>query len=214
MSHPAYRLTETMPSGAEPLTLEEIKTFLRIDHSHEDAFVMGLISVARQLCENITGRSLITRHYSLFLDQWPQEHSSIWWDGMIEGAYGAGESAAVAVPKPPLLSIVQIKVYAADNTYAVFPSTNYYVDTVGCPGRIVLNHGASAPMPGRIANGIEIQFTAGYGATPHSVPVLLRQGMKQIVAHLYERRGDHPDQALASSGAGPIFQSYRVASLI
>ena len=76
------------------------------------------------------------------------------------------------------------------------------------PGRVVLTEGAVPPLPGRVANGIEIQYTAGYGATEDNVPVLLRQGMLQVIAHLYEHRGDSPDQALLASGAAvAIFRS-------
>ena len=213
MLHLIHRLTETVSPAIEPLTLAEIKTFLRIDHNDDDAFVTDLILAARQLCESVTGRSLITRSYSLYLDFWPDAPLTEWWDGVREGADVVGKIRALSLPKPPLLSITQIKVYAADDTSADFPSASYYVDTVGIPGRIVLTHGSSSPVPGRAANGIEIQFTAGYGTTAQSVPALLRQGMKQVIAHLYEHRGDSADQALLASGASVIFQSYRIMSL-
>ena len=213
MSQSLYRLTETTPPGAEPLTLDEVKTFLRIDHDNDDAFVSGLIAVARQFCENITGRSLITRSYSLYLDAWPSTASSGWWDGVREGADIASSTAALPLPKPPLLSVTQVNVYAADNTSSIFAASNYFVDTAGVPGRLVLTQGAVPPTPGRVANGIEIQLKAGYGATPQSVPALLRQGMKKMIAHLYEHRGDSADQALLASGAAAIFQTHRVMSL-
>ncbi len=195
MPHPMYRLTETTPPAAEPLTLDETKTFLRVDHDNDDSQITGLIAAARQFCESLTGRSLITRSYSLFLDSWPDN------------------GAALALPQPPLLTVTQINVYAADNSSAVFSAANYFADTAGAPGRLVLAEGASPPLPGRIASGIEIRFTAGYGAAASSVPVLLRQGMKQMIAHLYAHRGDSPDQALLASGAAALFQPYRVVSL-
>lgn len=214
MSNSPYRLSETTPPGAEPLTLDEVKTFLRLDHSHDDAFVTGLIGVARQFCESKTGRSLVTRSYSLYLDRWPCTSGSAWWDGVREGASVAGEAEILPLPRPPLVSVMQVNVYAADHTSTVFPAANYYVDKAGCPGRIVLMQGVLPPVPGRVANGIEIQFKAGYGTTPQTIPVLLRQGMKQLIAHLYEHRGDSPEQALAVSGADSIFQSYRPVSLV
>ncbi|MBI3440665.1 MAG: phage head-tail connector protein [Proteobacteria bacterium] len=221
MSQPIYRLVETTPPATEPLTLSEMKLFLRVDHGNDDTLVTGLISTARQLCENATGRSLITRSYSLYLDEWPRQSrmspSSLfrtgWWDGMREGADIFLNSGFLTLPQPPLLSVTRINVYAADNSAAEFASSNYFVDTAGVPGRIVLTLGAAAPVPGRAANGIEIQFTAGYGAAATDVPALLRQGMRQMIAHLYEHRGDSPDQALLASGSAAIFQSYRVMNL-
>lgn len=213
---PLYRLVETTPPAIEPLALDEVKAFLRVDQTADDNLISALITAARQFCEANTGRSLITRSYSLFLDRWPGagfarrlfvpevEHARI---------PREVELCAINLPHPPLLSVAQINIYAADNTSAVFDASNYYVDMAGVPGRIVLTQGAVPPLPGRIANGIEIQFTAGYGTTENSVPTLLRQGMLQVIAHLYEHRGDNPDQALLASGAAAIFQPYRLVNL-
>jgi len=213
MSHPIYRLTETTPPAVEPLDLAETKTFLRIDHSNDDTLVTGLIYAARQFCESVTGRSLITRSYSLYLDYWPGTTSLGWWDGVQEGADILFNNSALNLPKPPLISVTSVKVYSVSGVATDFSSANYFVDTVGIPGRIVLTEGALPPIPGRIANGIEVNFTAGYGTTAASVPIVLRQGMKQIVAHLYEHRGDSPDQALLASGAALLFQPYRALGL-
>lgn len=37
------------------------------------------------------------------------------------------------------------------------------------------------PLPGRTLNGIEIEFTAGFGEAPEDVPANLREGMKEIL---------------------------------
>lgn len=217
MHHPIYRLVETSPPAIEPLTLDETKIFLRVDQTNDDALITTLITAARMFCEANTGRSLITRSYSLFLDRWPgarSPHSFI--PGMEDQQYRipvALEMCTVALPYPPLLSVVQINIYAADNSVTVFDSGSYFVDTAGVPGRLVLTSGTVPPLPGRIANGIEIQFTAGYGSSEDDVPILLRQGMLQVIAHLYEHRGDSPDQALLASGAAAIFQPYRLMGL-
>jgi len=212
MPHIPYSLVETAPPGAEPLTLDETKTFLRVDHDNDDAQISALIAAARQMCENLTGRSLITRSYSLYLDCWPGGNL-IWWDGIREGADISPRSALLNLPKPPLVSVTGINVYAADNTATAFPAADYYVDTAGLPGRIVLKPDVSPPVPGRPANGIEIQFRAGYGATPQSIPAALRQAMKQLVAYLYEHRGDGPDQALLASGAAHLLHPFKLVSL-
>lgn len=213
MPHPTYRLVETTPPAAEPLGLSETKAYLRIDHSNDDDLVTGMISAARQICENTTGKSLITRSYSLYLDHWPGTTSLGWWDGIQEGADILLQDTALKLPKPPLLSVVRINVYEANNSSTEFSPSHYFVDTTGHPGRIVLTAGAIPPIPGRTANGIEVQFTAGYGAAAGNVPPVLRQGMKQIVAHLYEHRGDSQDQALLSSGAALLFHPYRSVSM-
>ena len=69
------------------------------------------------------------------------------------------------------------------------------------------------PLPGRAASGIEIRFTAGYGAAPGDVPEALRQGLRLLVAHLYEHRGDDMETAASASGAVRLWQPYRLAVL-
>ncbi len=217
LPNPLYRLVETSPPAVEPLTLAEVKTFLRVDQTNDDNFITGLITAARMFCEAETGRALIERNYSLFLDRWPAEQHYHAFDRR-DGERRIPTPLVIAprgidLPYPPLVSVAQVNVYAADNTATIFDPSNYFVDTAGVPGRLVLTLGAVPPLPWRIANGIEIQYTAGYGLAETDVPQLLRQGMMQIIAHLYEHRGDSPDQALLASGAAAIFKPYRTMSL-
>jgi uncharacterized phiE125 gp8 family phage protein len=50
-------------SGAsnEPITLAQVKDWLKIDVTDEDTLLTTLITVARQLCENYTGVSFVQR---------------------------------------------------------------------------------------------------------------------------------------------------------
>ena len=43
---------------AEPVTLAEIKTYLRIDGGEEDTLLAALIPIAREHCENYLNASL------------------------------------------------------------------------------------------------------------------------------------------------------------
>ena len=43
---------------AEPVTLAEIKTYLRIDGEEEDTLLAALIPIAREHCENVLNASL------------------------------------------------------------------------------------------------------------------------------------------------------------
>jgi uncharacterized phiE125 gp8 family phage protein len=189
----SHRLVETAPPGAEPVTLEEAKAHLRVDSDAENAYIAELIAAVRQFCESYTGRAFVVRSYSLYLDAWPD--------------------AAVALPRPPLHSVESVQVYAGDDTAEEFSAGGYYADTVSFPGRLLLREGAFAPAPGRAVNGIEIRYRAGYSAAPESVPSVLRQGMKQMIAYLYQNRGDGPERALGASGAGALFQPYRMVGL-
>lgn len=212
MPKPFYRHTETSAPGAEPLTLAEAKAHLRVTQDAEDDLIAALIKAARQLCESVTGRAFITRDISLFLDRWPDEGIGGWWDGVREGAAVTAQACALELPKPPLYSVTEILVYDSGDAAATYQAANYFVDASGSPGRIVLRDAAYLPQPGRSANGIEVRYKAGYGASAAALPAPLREAVKQAVAHFYENRGDAAAAGLPA-GALALLQPYRMTGL-
>jgi uncharacterized phiE125 gp8 family phage protein len=44
-----------------PVTLDEVKAFLRLGNEEEDALVAGLVRSAAETCERFTGRALVSR---------------------------------------------------------------------------------------------------------------------------------------------------------
>ena len=67
------------------------------------------------------------------------------------------------LPLYPAQSVASVKVYATDGTPITIAASDYLVDTASRPGQVVPN-GVRWPAPGKAAGGIEIAFTAGYGA--------------------------------------------------
>lgn len=213
MLTPSYRLTETEAPGDVPVTLDEAKLHLRITHNDDDAFLTALIQTAASICETAVGLALVNRRYLLSLDAWPGSTPDGWWDGVREGADLRTAKNELVLPRPPLVEVQEIIVYAEDGSAETFSPENYFVDTLGLPGRIVLKPGVAAPVPGRKSAGISIFYTAGYGTKPDEMPVALKQGIKQLVAHLYEHRGDDEGRALQQSGAAALFQPFRLMRL-
>jgi uncharacterized phiE125 gp8 family phage protein len=161
-------LVMTSGPATEPLTLAEAKAHLRIDDDDEDQLIASLILTSRLHVEAALGLALLTQSWRLVLDRWPK-------------------SAVVVVPLQPLQSVAQVRVLAADGNPSVVPAADYVVDVASMPGRIVRT-GSAYPTPGRAAGGIEIDFTAGYGALAASVPAPIRQALLLLVAHWYEHR--------------------------
>lgn len=54
-------LTRITPPAVAVLSLQEIKTHLRLDHAVEDEYLQNLIQTATEWVENYTGRALITQ---------------------------------------------------------------------------------------------------------------------------------------------------------
>ncbi|MHA1599899.1 MAG: head-tail connector protein [Alphaproteobacteria bacterium] len=197
------RLTLTAPPSVEPVTIAEAKAFLRVDISDDDALIAALVTAAREACERFTGRALVMQTWTLFRDGWPGR-------------------AAIEIPRPPLLSIVHVKIYDDTDTATLWPAGSYFVDTASEPGRLIARNGAVLPSATRTAAGIEIRFVAGYApdesASPSDVtgniPGDLVEGIRRLVAYLYENRGEcGADEMAALSGATLLWRPYRVMKL-
>ncbi len=179
----------TTPPSAEPLSLAEAKAQLRIYHSDDDTFVSTLITTARRLIEQRYDLALMQQNWSLFLDQWPQ-------------------AGIFNVPIQPLLSVVDIKTYGDDDTPATLDPAHYYIDVASNPPRVVLRRGRVFVPPGRLVNGVELKFVAGFGATSASVPAEIKQAMLMAISDWYANRGDQNNGRLPV-GAVELLRAYR-----
>ncbi len=153
----------------EPITLDQAKAHLRVDTDDDDAYILGLIKVAREYAETATRRSLITQTWKYYLEDWPKgDHFDI--------------------PMAPLQSVSLITYENSAGTVATWAATEYVVDTYSTPGRVVLAYGKSWPNATlNVSNPICITFICGYG-TPDDIPEKIKQGNKIDIADLYENR--------------------------
>ncbi|WP_217540102.1 hypothetical protein, partial [Stenotrophomonas sp. GbtcB23] len=67
----------------------------------------------------------------------------------------------------PVQAIETVTVYEADGTAADVPLEDHLLDGAGRPARFWMR---SPPQPGQSINGIEIDFSAGYGEAGTDVP--------------------------------------------
>ncbi len=151
----------TGPPAVEPVTL-------RIDNSSEDGLITSLVVTSRLHIEAALGLALIDQSLAYRLDRWP-------------------EAGAVVLPVRPVQTITTVSMTAADGTVETLSPDRYLLDGASTPPRL---HALSPrwPRPGRCVQGIEIAFTAGFGATASAVPPPIRQALLQLVAHWYEHR--------------------------
>ncbi|MEP0320595.1 head-tail connector protein [Bauldia litoralis] len=180
----------------EPVSLADVKAHLRVDASDEDALLTAAIVSARVHVESATRRVLIEQGWRIYYDAWPRRR-------------------IVRLPVAPLMSVDAVTIYDAAGDPQVVDAEDYEADVAASPARLVL--AANAPTPvGRAVNGIEIDVTAGYGATSVDVPAALRQAVLMLVAHWYEHRGavGHDLAVLvAPLGFEALIAPYRLLSL-
>ena len=186
-------IVSTAPT-IEPVTLQEVKEYLRVDDSTDERVVRPFIETARRFCEEHTGRALMTQTLKLHLDAFESANDPLW-EGIRTGPYLNYYKNYIVLPRAPVVSVTHIKTYDDSDTATVLAASNYYVDTVREPARIVLRTGSTFPSALRVANAIEVVYVVGY-TTQYLVPEPLKLGIMQHIAFLYEHRGDMYDAKL------------------
>lgn len=171
--------------AAEPLTLAEARAFLRVEHTDDDDLIAALIAGARIHVEAQTRRALITQSWRLLLDAWPP-------------------SGRIDARPAPLQAVTAARVYDGEGTAHAI-DTQAFVPDLGASALAFML--SAMPAPGRIAAGIELDVSVGYGDAAADVPEPLRQAMRILVAHWYENRG------LMAGGQGGALPSTLVALL-
>ena len=163
---PNYRLV-TAPAS-EPLTLTEVKLYLRVDDTTENDLITSLITAARSLVEGHTWMPLISQTWAMQFDK--SELNNLIWN----------------VNKAPLSSFSSITYYDSNNDLQTLATTEYETDIYGSPARFRLK---SVPVVYDRMNALQVNFVCGY-ANAGAVPQPIKQAMYMIIGHLYENRQD------------------------
>lgn len=184
-------LIEVTGPTIEPISRIEAREHLRLDDDVDDSQIRAYITAARTWAENYTGRAFINRTMRQMLDSSPATANNNF-DGYRQGHQNilVGGQSYIEIAMSPVVSVSSVKYYNDAGTESTWASSNYYVDTARDVGRIVLLDSGSWPTDLRGANGLEINFTAGYGTSPNQVPEPIRAAIMQYMTFLYEHRGD------------------------
>lgn len=168
---PYRSLVRHTPPAAEPITLSEAKAQCRVDTSDEDAYITGLITVAREYLEETLDISILNQTWEARYDSFP-----IW---------------EIILPRPPMaVGTVTIEYRdEAGQTQTITSAANaFQVDRNVIPGRIYPLYNGVWPAVRGDENSVLVRWVAGYGASGASAPAILRQAMLLLVAHWFEMR--------------------------
>lgn len=175
-------------AAEEPLTLEEVKTFLRIDGNDYDNIITPLIKTVRQLAEKIIGRDMVNKTWKTYFDYFLfSSFKSNIYPFFCPNYFG---EYTVEILKSKLQSITSIKYYSND-VLTVYDSSNYYISDNSDYASIYLKSNATTPTNiDERKQAIEITFVSGYGASRDDIPQALREAMLYHIAALFENAGD------------------------
>lgn len=179
------------PPVVEPVTLAEAKLHCRIDVDDDDVLVGSLISTAREHLERISRPqvAMTAQRWLYVADAWPA-------------------SATIELRPYPLLTVDEVRYTSSTGVETIIAPSAYLVDTHSQPGRLhMINGWPSATLAA--LNGLEIEFTAGYGVDELSPPLALRQAILMLLGHWYENR-----ELALTTGAVPKELPFAVEALI
>lgn len=149
----------------EPLTLDDVRTHLRIDDNELDSKLLRLIRVARNHAESMTGRALITQTIDVTYDRW---------------------CTTIVIPRGQLQSVTSVKYQDQDDAEQTLDTSVYRVVTAVDPGRIRLDYGQSWPDLYPVDATITIRAVVGYGDAATDIPEEIIQGMLLLIGHWLE----------------------------
>mgnify|MGYP001615569614 CR=1 FL=1 len=196
------------PASAEPVTLTDVKAYMRIDFSDDDTLIGKIITRARMRCETLTGRALASQQiqatYPITRPQGGQlsgsvDHGPDWYQYQEQlGANPFGASMFYFdLPAAPIDTTqtvtVETKITAFDawRTFLTgLPSsfTTAWIDNNQEPARFYFQ----SPLT---ANFWRFTFWCGY-TTGYPLPGDIAQPLLELCAYWYDYRdgGGTPEQ--------------------
>lgn len=155
----AHAIERITPPASEPVTVSEAKNYLRVEHSTDDALITLMITAAREAAEAYLGTSFITQTWKLTVeDELP---------AIVPLRFGLVQS---------VISIVAKDEEGGSET----------IDAEGY--RLSIDKRGVHILVPRTGFRFEIMYDAGYGGSASLIPGLIRQGILQHVAAMYEQR--------------------------
>ena len=127
-----------------PVTLAEAKLHCRVDGTDDDALITALITSATEMCEQQTGRALMTQTWLLTLDEFPTE---------------------IELTRVPVQSISSVTYTdTAGATQTLSTGSNWRLLDLGdfSMARIVPVYGYTWPATRAQNNVVSVQYVAGY----------------------------------------------------
>lgn len=157
-----------LPPTVEPLDVDMVKMWTKIEQDAEDAMIEQLmIPAIRAVAENFMERSLMTQTWELTLDAFP--------------------ASAIELRRPPIQSIASVKYIDANGTLQTLSSSEYALDSDSEPGWLVPAEDTDWPETRNVVNAVKVRFVAGY-ANAAAIPADIKVWIAMHVATLYVNR--------------------------
>lgn len=135
----------------EPVSLAEAKLHCKVDGTDDDTRLAILISAARQLAEQKTGRAFAPQAWELVLDQFPE---------------------AFVLYHAPIASITSVKYIDTAGVERTIDPAYYTLDLDSKPGYLVPAYGYQWPTTQPSINAVRVRYTCGHAAADPALAAL------------------------------------------
>jgi hypothetical protein len=185
--------------AAEPVLLDELKAYLRVDASDtsNDSTITALAKGARFYAEHFTRRRFITQKVAMKMDFFPGYIGGKLPGQMVAQTYFAGPSPlmiglnfAIVLPYPPVQSIDTFSYLDPSSGTPIIlqPNSDYIADLASNPARLTPPYAQMWPVARVEPESVSVNFTCGYGPDGSAVPEPIKIAIKQLTLYWYENR--------------------------
>lgn len=144
-----------------PVTLDEVKAFLRIGHADEDALIGRLARAAAETCEAFTDRALVAR--------------------AVEETLPATRTWA-RLTAAPVRAVEGVSALDSDGVAQALAAEDYAID-IDAAG-----NGWVRLLAAIESKRVRVAYEAGLAADADGIPEALRHGIVRLATHLYTHR--------------------------
>ncbi len=190
-------------ASVQPVTLDEAKSHLRVDHDDEDLLIQSLIVAATghiEGSEGYTGRALVEQVWDYYLPAFPAQ-------------------TFIEIPLPPLMQVVFITYTDTAGAEQTLAPDIYNVNSATQPGRVLLAYDKAWPETYAAWDAVKIRFRAGYEPTDAESPTDMASGVPGpikaaillTISDLYHNRTAQTEKKLElNRGVQALLYPYRV----
>ena len=171
-----------VPAAPSPVALAELKQWLAISGTREDALLATLIAAALELCEGFTGR--------MPLEATCEELLAAWNDWQV-------------LTTRPVQAIVAVEGVPAEGARFALAADAYELELDPDGGaRVRISRPGAA---GRVA----VRFVAGLAPTWSDLPESLRHGVIRLAAHQHRTRESNTSEPVPPAAVTALWRPWR-----
>lgn len=179
-------MKRTITANWEPVSLTEAKAQIQglEGISDFDTYITSLITVAREMAEEYTWRTIVASTYELRLPSF--------------------DSEKILLPHPVVAAIISIKYNDITGTEQTLASDKYFLMDWEEPGIVLPSSGNVWPANRGAEGDVTITYSAGY-ASAADVPAIFKQAILMMVRTWFDQRDDVTNRTVNEMPMGSQF---------